>query len=350
MEKLESYGYKPSIQAFPTPPTFSYTYITIYVIIVASPLVALTGYSILGVLLALVGISLLFLEEELYILLVTRLYGALWRRSSANIIAEIGKGPKTIVLMAHYDSTKAAFSFNPVRAHNLRLTIRLNFTSSVIVTFLTLIGSLLNNHLILTASVVASAPLIISSIVLIHRELFHNYVPGANDNASGVSVLLGVAKFLAANFEEFENKAKIIIAFTGAEEVGLLGSYYFYKRNINTLRKSVIINIDNPGIGNLALTECEGVILTWCSPEDFREAIREFSRMRDIQTVTYKLLPTDATPLMRMKLRATSLMAFVDGMIGNYHWYSDTADKVSPENLEKAKDIIINFLKTLIVE
>ncbi|GAY26367.1 hypothetical protein ATG_15700 [Desulfurococcaceae archaeon AG1] len=262
-------------------------------------------------------------------------------------MVEIGTGSETIVLTAHYDSTKAAYSFNPTRVHRLGLTIKLNFASSIIVVFLTIAGSLLNSPSILIASFIASAPLLISTIILIHRELFHNYVPGANDNASGVAVLLGVAESLAKGFEDDKNKARIIIAFTGAEEVGLLGSHHLYREKQEVLRNSIVINIDNPGIGDLAFTECEGTILTWCSHEEFRKIVREFSTLKGIRTVTYKLLPTDATPLMRMGLRATSLMAFINGMIGNYHWYSDTTDKVNPENLEKAKTLVLDLLTIL---
>ncbi|MFN4045729.1 MAG: M28 family metallopeptidase [Acidilobaceae archaeon] len=344
---MESYGYKPSLQFFHTPPSFSYTYITIYVMLAASPLLALAGLKFLGALLALAGIVSLVLEEELYIPVITRIYGALWGRRSANIVAEVGGGPKTIVLMAHYDSTKAAFSFNPARIHSLRPTIKINFISSVAVASLTLAGLLLDSPLPLIVSSVASIPLIVSSLILVHREIFHDYVPGANDNASGVAVLLGVAESLARDPGKVEGKARVIMVFTGAEEVGLLGSHYFYGRNWDMVRESIIINIDNPGIGGLALTECEGVIMTWCSSRDFREYIREFAMSKNIQTVTYKLLPTDVTPLMRRGLRASSLMAFVDGMIANYHWYTDTADRVSSENLERARSIVLELIEAL---
>lgn len=345
---MESYGYKPSLQFFHTPPSFSYTYITIYVMLAASPLLALAGLNVLGALLALAGIVFLVLEEELYIPVVTRIYGALWRRRSANIIADMGEGPETIVLTAHYDSTKAAFSFNPARVHSLRPTIKLNFISSVAVASLTLTGALLGSPLPLIVSVIASTPLIVSSLILVHREVFHGYVPGANDNASGVAVLLGVAEHLARDPGKVGGKARVLMVFTGAEEVGLLGSHYFYRGNWDMVRGAITINIDNPGVGSLAFTECEGVIMTWCSSGEFRKIIREFSLSKNIQVVTYKLLPTDVTPLMRRGLRASSLMAFADGMIANYHWYSDTADKVSSENLEKAKSIILDLLEALV--
>jgi len=46
---------------------------------------------------------------------------------------------------------------------------------------------------------VVAIPLWLTIVVLIHREAVHKYVSGANDNASGVAVLLGVAQRLAAS-------------------------------------------------------------------------------------------------------------------------------------------------------
>jgi Zn-dependent M28 family amino/carboxypeptidase len=49
------------------------------------------------------------------------------------------------------------------------------------------------------------------------------YFPGANDNASGTSLLLGLAKYYAANPQPF---TIAFICFAG-EEAGLKGSKYF---------------------------------------------------------------------------------------------------------------------------
>ena len=46
--------------------------------------------------------------------------------------------------------------------------------------------------------------------------------PGANDNASGVSLLLNLAKYFIK-----KNKYSVVFICFGAEEIGLLGSKYF---------------------------------------------------------------------------------------------------------------------------
>lgn len=117
---LEDLGYKVELQFFPTPPTFSYTYITVFSLIAIAPLLVLLKLKLGALILALTGFILLLVEEELYIPILTRVWGILWRRRSANIIARIGGGSLQFILIAHYDSTKAASVFNPKRVRFLR--------------------------------------------------------------------------------------------------------------------------------------------------------------------------------------------------------------------------------------
>ncbi len=348
VEELQKLGYKPSIDPFYTPPSFSYTYITIYMLPVLSSILATMNIGIAVVPIAIAGVVLLVMEEELYIPILTRLYGYIFKRRTANIAVRIGSGARIFVLMAHYDSTRAAYSFNPKRIHTLRSTIKINFASTMLTSGLSILS--LYIEVLAIASVAASIPLIVSIAILIHRELFHTYVPGANDNASGVAVLLGVAEAFAGRSMNVIDKATVYVVFTGAEEVGLLGSHTLYRREKRLLKEAIVINVDNPGAGDLALTECEGVLKTWCPDKRFRDVVRKYAAARRIGVKVYKLLPTDATHLMMKGLRATSIMAFEKGSIKNYHWYTDTAEHIDPENLSKAANIIIDMIETLTTE
>ena len=70
--------------------------------------------------------------------------------------------------------------------------------------------------------------------------------PGANDNASGVSLLLNLASYYSIN----PHKYNIIFIFFGAEEAGLKGSKYFTEHPLLDLKKvSFLINLDIIGTG-----------------------------------------------------------------------------------------------------
>ena len=74
-----------------------------------------------------------------------------------------------------------------------------------------------------------------------------NIYNGARDNASGVAVVLAIAKSLAALPEAPRRSS--LIAFVGAEEQGLLGSLYFAKNpTFAPGRIAANINYDNPNI------------------------------------------------------------------------------------------------------
>ncbi len=73
------------------------------------------------------------------------------------------------------------------------------------------------------------------------------YFPGANDNASGISQLLSLAKYYAANPQPY---SIVFIGFSG-EEAGLLGSKYFSEHPlINLANIRFLINMDILGTGD----------------------------------------------------------------------------------------------------
>lgn len=77
------------------------------------------------------------------------------------------------------------------------------------------------------------------------------YFPGANDNASGTSLMLGLAKFYAAHPQPYT------IAFIGfaGEEAGLKGSKYFTDNPLFPLKQiSFLINLDLEGTGEEGIT------------------------------------------------------------------------------------------------
>ncbi len=73
------------------------------------------------------------------------------------------------------------------------------------------------------------------------------YFPGANDNASGVAVLLDMAKYYSQNPSDYS----IVFIFTTAEEIGLLGSKYAAENPFINLEKiKFLFNLDMCGTGS----------------------------------------------------------------------------------------------------
>lgn len=96
------------------------------------------------------------------------------------------------------------------------------------------------------------------SILLITAHYDHlggmgsnTYFPGANDNGSGVSLLLSLAKYYAAHPQRY---TMAFICFAG-EEAGILGSKYFTENPLVDLKKiRFLINVDMVGTGEAGAT------------------------------------------------------------------------------------------------
>lgn len=81
--------------------------------------------------------------------------------------------------------------------------------------------------------------------------------PGANDNASGVSMLLNLAKYYSKNAPRY---TVVFIAFA-AEEIGLIGSSYFTSHPTFPLSKiKFLINFDLAGTGDDGIQVVNGKV------------------------------------------------------------------------------------------
>ncbi|MDB5035371.1 MAG: family metallo-hydrolase [Chlorobi bacterium] len=82
------------------------------------------------------------------------------------------------------------------------------------------------------------------------------YFPGANDNASGVAMLLGMARYFKAHPLKY---SIVFIAFSG-EEMGLLGSHYFVGDPLVDLGKArFLLNMDMTASGKEGVMAVGGV-------------------------------------------------------------------------------------------
>lgn len=83
------------------------------------------------------------------------------------------------------------------------------------------------------------------------------FFPGANDNASGVSLLLNLVK----HYKKYPPKFKTLFIFFAGEEAGLLGSDYFVKSKVIDLAKiKFLINLDLLGTGDDGIMVVNGYL------------------------------------------------------------------------------------------
>ena len=152
--------------------------------------------------------------------------------------------------------------------------------------------------------------------------------PGADDNASGASALMALAR--AFQFAGGAKRALIFVAFSG-EEVGLLGSYHFVKQPSIPIERTVaMVNLDSVGRMEKDRLYIQGV----GSGEGLREILQEASGGLGLELTLRDdgFGPSDHTPFYA---KERPVLHFFTGPHLDYHRPSDTIDKINAEGLRK---------------
>lgn len=156
-------------------------------------------------------------------------------------------------------------------------------------------------------------------------------VPGANDNLSGVAVLVGLAQALK---ERPVKGLRVLLASCGSEEVLQGGIHGFAARHFPDLdrERTWVVNVDSVGSPRLVLLEGEGplVMEDYCD-RTFRDLVANVADRAGIglrrgmraRSSTDSVVPSRAG-------YPTATLVSVDQhkLISNYHLPSDTPDKV----------------------
>ncbi len=106
------------------------------------------------------------------------------------------------------------------------------------------------------------------SLFLFAKLKFHKHGAGANDNASGVAVVLETARIIS---QQKPASARIVFLFSGSEEIGLRGILDFLSHHCKDAIPRVFLNIDSCGRGKLAMVTAEG----WLIPQSSDSKLRE---------------------------------------------------------------------------
>ena len=356
---LTQQGLDPVTEQFKAPATFSWTYVLLFGIFIVAFLVFYFYGTFVGALLSILGLVLFILEgsskETISKVVPKGISQNVWA-----VIKPKNTETKKILLVAHYDSSRAAWFFNPSFVKYFRPLFVLMFSSAVLSAIMLTIDALvialipsqvlgISLHTLISYLIyIPMFFLVLGFVSMIHRELFHKDVPGANDNASGVSVLLELASILSK--EPLENTSVTVLA-TGSEESGMYGMIKFLEKHGHQYRKAYIINFDNLGVGKSYYVVGEGIITTVKSdPELIKlaEAVSKENPNLGFKSIVYKLLPTDATPAIIRGFKAMSIMSFDENkLLPHWHWYTDIAENVEKETLNRVLKFSLALVKKI---
>ena len=277
---------------------------------------------------------------------------------SQNVIGKLGDDSAglKIVLSAHIDAAKAGAVFHPIlsnasgRLKGLPLHRSLLFL--MIVLFIIFIakasggGTWLLSLVFNTLAVVS----VIASIFMIEWEC-SGFSPGANDDLSGVAVMLSAAERLSKSGTIPD--CQFIFVATGAEEAHCSGMKAYLKLHKDEFRKdkTFFINLECLGGGRLKYVTEEGFII-------FQKHDHTLIQIADIIARKYKLdfEPTytvahsESIVPLTLGFKSIGIIALnKNGVPENYHRLTDTWDRIDYMLLDSAEEIVFRMIETIVL-
>lgn len=163
-------------------------------------------------------------------------------------------------------------------------------------------------------------------------------VPGANDNLTGVATLIELARSVA---ERPIPGLRILFVSTGSEESLMEGMRAFAERHLASLSSegTRLLCVDAVGSPHLVLVEAEGMLEVHHYDETLKDLLARCAAEQEIPLIRgfTMRLGTDGYIALRRGIPAASLMSVDDnGVCSNYHWPTDTPDRVNYATLEQA--------------
>ncbi|MDO1502139.1 M28 family peptidase [Winogradskyella maritima] len=178
------------------------------------------------------------------------------------------------------------------------------------------------------------------SLYIENDKAVHN---GADDNASGVAVMLDLASKLNTTSEEdpLANNNYLFIAFSG-EEMGLLGSNYFSKNpTIPAETINYMINMDM--VGRLKEDQTLAVYGLGTSPILKQTIKSNNDKFRIIENES-GVGPSDHTSFYLIDV---PVLHFFTGQHTDYHKPGDDSEKLNYEGMDLISDYIFNIISDL---
>ncbi|MPM27281.1 hypothetical protein SDC9_73791 [bioreactor metagenome] len=171
------------------------------------------------------------------------------------------------------------------------------------------------------------------------RQIFR----GADDNASGVAVLLELARLVKA--ESFNFRRSVIFVAFGAEERGMNGSWYFANRAFaHTQKISLMINLDMVGRGSGKEDIDVYTVLPHTQLETVLRDVADMPLMFLPQIHAKDYFPSDHQVFANLGI---PVALFTTKLHGDYHTVKDTPDKLNYLTMEHLTQYLLNLSRTV---
>jgi Peptidase family M28 len=279
------------------------------------------------------------------------------RGSTANVVAEAGdpRAERTLVVHAHHDAAHTSFVFDQrlprllwrLAPGLLERRDRWPPVMGLVVGGPALVaaGSALGSR----RATALGAGLSAATAAVMADMAARPVVPGANDNLTGVAVVVELARLLRDRDLE---GLRVLLVSAGAEEANQEGMIAFARRHFDELppERTWFLCLEMVGSPELVLIEGEGFLRMRDYPEDFKSLVAECAReagvhlRRGLRT-TYA---TDGLIPLRGSYPIVSIGSVNEYLVpSNYHWPTDTPDRVDYGSVGAALELALGVVERL---
>jgi aminopeptidase YwaD len=166
------------------------------------------------------------------------------------------------------------------------------------------------------------------------------YFPGANDNASGVSLMLELARF----YSQPPNQPDYTIFFMafGAEEAGLLGSKYFTENPYFSLKRiKFMINLDLMGTGDDGMMVVNGTLF----PGEFNRLTEINNKNNYLPAIKKRGSAANSDHFFFSEKGVPAFFFYTLGGIAAYHDIHDRPETLPLTKFKEVFLLITDFIK-----
>ena len=164
------------------------------------------------------------------------------------------------------------------------------------------------------------------------------YFPGANDNASGTTMLLELAEYYLQNKPKYD---VYFICFT-AEEAGLVGSKYFVENPLFDLNKiKFLLNLDIMGSGDLGITLVNGTV----HKEEYDRMVKINEELKLLKVVKARGKTRNSDHYFFQEQGVKSFFIYTMGKNKAYHDIFDTSESLDLNKFDDLKKLFIEFIE-----
>ncbi|OFW60151.1 MAG: hypothetical protein A2W01_11780 [Candidatus Solincola sediminis] len=352
--ELKALGLEAELQRFRTTATTAWSELLVHVILITGVLLFPLDYRISYVL-VFIGFIFFLLEQ----------FGRSplsWlqpHRKSENVMAKISgrNDPKrTLVIAAHVDSPRSAFYYRPGLIRFFRAFTLLDiFCMSLLfmIFSLTFGGSILKMeadklNLLWKIGLIFLIVPFLSLIGLTQRAFSGKPIRGANDNASGVAVLLELARVYSRRRPQ---NLDIWFVATGAADAGGTGIKRLLSRNRRGLKGAFFVILDKVGYGLPVCYRKEGVLFPFRANRKLTSIVKDIYQVHPHYAGGFKrngLYRGEGFQLLSRGKKALTLSAREKpGCPRFWRWHEDDLENLDPRCMRLTLDLVRSMIDKL---